>query len=177
MRVIAGTYQRMKLQAPDDYQIRPTMDRAKEGLFNIINMDIIQTDFLDLFSGTGSIGIEAISRGANNVCFVDNSPKAIKLINLNSQKITEDFQIINQDIKSFLKMTSMTWDYIFMDPPYTLEVEEIEELIDVIVKRQLLNPGGQIIVEYPKEVLFNEVNLIKSRKYGKSVFTFFEEHK
>ena len=94
MRVIAGKYQRKTIINNRDYSIRPTMDRAKEGLFNIINSNIYDATFLDLFTGTGNMGIEALSRGAKHVTFVDSSRKSIEIANKNLEGITEISMII-----------------------------------------------------------------------------------
>ncbi len=175
IRIIAGKYRRLNLDGPNDNSIRPTMDRSKEGLFNIINMGIEGSDFLDLFSGTGSIAIEAISRGANYVELVEQSPKAITLIKKNLTKIEEEIKVNNQDVFTYVKYATHKFDYIFLDPPYDMELEKIKLLIKEIKANDLLNPDGQIILEYntKKAIDIDTVETIKFKKYGISGFTFY----
>lgn len=177
IRVIAGKYRRMVLEGPNDNAIRPTMDRAKEGLFNVINTNIEGADFLDLFAGSGGVAIEAISRGANNVTLIDKDQKSINLIRKNLKKIEEDPKVIKSDVLSFLNYDTDTYDYIFLDPPYDLELGVIEEILNTIMQKNLLNENGQVIFEYQtkKGIEFENVNLVKFKKYGISGFSFYEE--
>ncbi|MGL5021024.1 MAG: 16S rRNA (guanine(966)-N(2))-methyltransferase RsmD, partial [Mycoplasmatales bacterium] len=122
MRIIAGEYRGMILVGPKNNDIRPTMDRAKEGLFNVINQDIYMADFLDLFSGSGSIGAEAISRGAKSVVFVEQERHAIDLINQNTRRFEDVYQIVRNDVLSYTKNCTNTFDFIFLDPPYDMEM-------------------------------------------------------
>ncbi len=176
VRVIAGKYRRMVLEGPNDNAIRPTMDRAKEGLFNVINTNIEGADFLDLFAGSGGVAIEAISRGANNVTLVDKDQKSVNLIKKNLRKIDEEPNVIKSDVINFLNYETKTYDYIFLDPPYDLDLKIIEEIVDIIVKRKLLKKDGQLIFEYEtkKGVEFDNINLVKFKKYGISGFSFYE---
>lgn len=178
VRVIAGKYRRLMLNGPKDDKIRPTMDRAKEGLFNIINMDIQDSAFLDLFSGTGAITIEAISRGCNaeNSTLVDGSREAIQLIKSNLDKIEEKPNVVNADVINYLEHESKKYDYIFMDPPYDMDMVVIEKIMNLIKEHELLNEGGKIIFEFEtkKGIEFEQVKLVKFKKYGISGFSFYE---
>lgn len=174
MRIISGKHQRIILNTPTNNDIRPTMDRAKEGLFNIINYNIIDSDFLDLFSGTGSIGIEAISRGANKVVLVDSSNIATNLIKDNLTKIKEEARVYNMSAFNFLTSCNETFDYIFMDPPYDIKIEEVDKLCNVILESKLLNPGATIFVELDQKYQ-NDNFTIRHKKYGKSIFTILKE--
>ncbi len=178
IRVIAGKYRRLVLDGPKNNDIRPTMDRAKEGLFNIINMNIEGSSFLELFAGSGSVSIEAISRGcdSNNTVLVDASQESIKLINTNLAKIEETPQVVKSDVLSYLNRETKKFDYIFMDPPYDMNIDEIEKIIDAIVDNSLLSENGQIIFEFntKKGIEFNKVSLVKFKKYGISGFSFYE---
>ena len=170
MRIIAGKYKGLILEKIKIDTIRPTMDRSKESLFNIIQNEIIDADFLDLFSGSGNIGIEAISRGANSVCCVEKNQEAIRIINKNISKINDNIEIYKNDVESFLLKTKKSYDIIFMDPPYNYEVDKIKNNINIIKENNLLKENGMIIVEYGKEIKLE--NLIKVKKYGKSYFMF-----
>ena len=123
MRVIAGEKRHLLLKTLNDLSIRPTTDKIKETLFNMIQFDIAGSNFLDLFAGTGAIGIEALSRGANHACFVDNSPASIKVINENLEhtKLTDRAKVIKRDA-SFaideLEREDRVYNIVFMDPPY-----------------------------------------------------------
>ena len=172
MRIIAGKYKGLILEKIETSKIRPTMDRSKEALFNIIQNEIINASFLDLFAGSGNIGIEAISRGAKTVCFVDNSYEAIKVIEKNNKKIKENLKIVKEDVHKFLKNNTNKYDIIFMDPPYDYCEEELIKLIDLILLEKKLNKNGIIILEYGKEI--NHEKIIKSKKYGKTYFMFFK---
>ncbi len=173
MRVIAGKYQRKTIINNRDYSIRPTMDRAKEGLFNIINSNIYDATFLDLFTGTGNMGIEALSRGAKHVTFVDSSRKSIEIANKNLEGITESYTIATMDALSFLEKTENIYDYIFLDPPYDINLEYVEKLIQESMKK--ICDNGVIIVELPREFNSEKYEYYRVKKYGKSKFTFFRK--
>ncbi len=178
VRVVAGKYRRLNLEGPKNDDIRPTMDRAKEGLFNVINMGINQSSFLDLFSGTGAMAIEAISRDcdAKNTTLVDGSTEAIKLIKTNVAKIEEQPTIVRADVFTYLERETKQYDYIFMDPPYNMKLADIQRIMDLIVKNHLLTADGQIIFEFEtkKGIEFENVNLVKFKNYGISGFSFYE---
>ncbi len=178
VRVVAGKYRRLNLEGPKNDDIRPTMDRAKEGLFNVINMGINQSSFLDLFSGTGAMAIEAISRDcdAKNTTLVDGSTEAIKLIKTNVAKIEEQPTIVRADVFTYLERETKQYDYIFMDPPYNMKLADVQRIMDLIVKNNLLTADGQIIFEFEtkKGIEFENVNLVKFKKYGISGFSFYE---
>ncbi len=176
IRIIAGKYRRLNLEGPNDNSIRPTMDRAKEGLFNVINLDIEGATFLDLFSGTGSVAIEAISRGAASADIVEQNPKALSLIRKNLQKLEEEpIQIYQQDVFKYVDYCNNQYDFIFLDPPYDMEIEKISQLIKTIKENNLLTENGQIIFEFntKKAIEIPGVEVIKFKKYGISGFTFY----
>ncbi len=177
MRVIAGKYRGIKLETPTSQNIRPTMDRSKEGLFNIINMDIINKKFLDLFSGTGNVAIEAISRGAIDVTAVDNNKEAIKIINNNVEKIKTPINIVFKDVELFLTTTNLKFDYIFMDPPYEISLEKVSDILNLILEKKVLNKEGKIIIELKvtQPIVHNGLETYKFKKYGKSSFSFIKE--
>ncbi|MGN0402122.1 MAG: 16S rRNA (guanine(966)-N(2))-methyltransferase RsmD [Acetatifactor sp.] len=127
MRVIAGTARSLPLKTPEGLDTRPTTDRIKETLFNMLQADVPGAVFLDLFSGSGGIGIEALSRGAEKAYFIDNSPKAASCIqqNLTFTKMTNRAILIKQDVLSALgSIHEEQADIIFMDPPYASDIEK-----------------------------------------------------
>lgn len=127
MRVIAGTRRSMPLKCPKGMDTRPTQDRTKETLFNVLQTEIAGSEFLDLFSGSGAIGIEALSRGARHATFVENAKPAIQCIkeNITFTKFSDDSTIMEMDVFSALERLRghEEFDIIFMDPPYMLEIE------------------------------------------------------
>lgn len=174
MRIIGGKHRSVLLNTPSNYDIRPTTDRCKESLFNVIGYDIIDAKFLDLFAGTGSVGIEAISRDCQSSVFVDSSSESINLINQNLQKVKESATVIKQSSENFLKTTTSKFDIIFIDPPYEDYRLKIGNLVKLIVDNDLLEEDGYIIIELDvKDALeFPELETFKFKKYGKTSFTF-----
>ena len=118
MRIISGKYKGKKLEGFNIEGTRPTLDRVKESLFGMIQTYIQNSQVLDLFAGSGALGLEAISNGAKICYLIDNNKEAIKTIKQNSQNFDEDLKIINIDYKKFLKETNEKFDIIFLDPPY-----------------------------------------------------------
>lgn len=173
MRVISGKYRRTILNGYDIEGIRPTMDKVKESLFAMINDRIKDSICLDLFSGTGSLGIEALSNCSKYVYFVDKMKSAIDITKCNLDKInTNNYEIINDNYTSALKKfsnNSIKFDIIFIDPPYGKI--KIKEVIDEILKYDILNPNALLVCEYENEILeenYCNLELIKDRKYGKT---------
>ncbi|MBQ9885796.1 MAG: 16S rRNA (guanine(966)-N(2))-methyltransferase RsmD [Lachnospiraceae bacterium] len=128
MRVIAGSARRIQLKTVDGMETRPTTDRIKETLFNILQMDIQGSVFLDLFAGSGAIGIEALSRGAKEAVFVENSKKACECIRINLEKtrLKDEALVMETDVIAALHRLNgkdRLFDIIFMDPPYELGIE------------------------------------------------------
>lgn len=151
MRVVAGIAKGRRLKRAIGWQIRPTPAKVKEALFNILADKTVGCSFLDLFAGTGAIGIEAKSRGASRVVFVDNNPRAIRLIlyNLSSCGFNQGCQVYQQDLFSVLdelERKGEVFDFIFLDPPYDSNL--VENTLEVISQKALLKPGGEIIAEH-----------------------------
>ena len=169
MRVIAGKYKRTPIKTLDGEDItRPTRDFVKEALFTTISINN-ETVFLDLFAGSGAIGIEALSRGAKDVIFNDSNPKAVKIINQNLDKIHETRTVYNLDyIDCLKKVCELKFDYIYVDPPYAFL--DYEEIFFYLNKYDLLNKQGIIIFEVKKDTMLKEryFNLVnyKEKKYG-----------
>ena len=178
MRVIAGVARRTVLVAPVGNNTRPTADRAKEGLFNVLSPKIRDARFLDLFCGSGAIGIEALSRGAAQVVFVDNSRLALNALKENLDKtrlmpLAEIFAADVADAIATLVNAKRVFDIIFFDPPYGTYLLE-ETLANV---KKLLAPGGVIIAETDvkesPEIFADTAKDIKI--YGRTGFFFFSE--
>lgn len=163
MRVISGKYKGKILEGFDIDGTRPTMDRVKESLFGMIQNNIIDSVCLDLFAGSGSLGIEALSNGASKCYFIDNNKEVIKILNRNLDKI-ENSIIIKDNYDNFLNNTNEKFDIIFLDPPYKFNL--INNCIDLIIKNNLLSDNGLIICEYENEKIIDRLDLIKEKKYG-----------
>ena len=180
MRVISGTAGRRKLVSPKGMDIRPTTDRIKETLFNILAPDIFESSFLDLFAGTGGIGIEALSRGAASAVFVDNGITAINCIkeNLKVTGLEENAEVLRADAKTAvfsLYTKKKSFDIIFIDPPYNRELEK--EVLLELDKYRLLKEDGVIIVEASAATEFDYLEdtcfkIAREKKYGSNKHLF-----
>ncbi len=168
MRVITGTARGRKLETPTNYDIRPTTDNVKESIFNIIQFDIEGRKVLDLFAGTGQLGIECLSRGAESVTFVDENREAIRIIKENLKTCQLKGTVMQTDALSFVKNCGK-FDLIFIDPPYDSKL--YEPVLETINSVDILSDGGIIVCEARKEKLLPEMNLpYRKRKeynYGK----------
>lgn len=180
MRVIAGTARRLQLVTPKGMETRPTTDRIKETLFNILQNDLYGCSFLDLFAGSGAIGIEALSRGADGAVFVDNSKEATSCIkeNLAKTHLAGKGTVLSQDCVSAIKMLdakNMRFDIIFMDPPYQLGVEK--EILEALTESSIADVDTQVIIEAAldreleeSELAGFEIVRIKEYKTNKHIF-------
>jgi 16S rRNA (guanine966-N2)-methyltransferase len=181
MRVISGVYGGRLLKSPPDHRTRPTSDRLRETLFNVLAPRIDdETRFLDLCAGTGAIGIEAISRGAAYVTFVDRSKKACALIEENLDKLhvpESETEVLNLDVENFTgRAHHSPWDIAFFDPPYDSDYSIV--LHDFGSKSDLLNDGGVLIVEHhTKKHMKDEVGTLRRwrvLKQGETSLSFYE---
>ena len=179
MRVISGKAKGVVLKTPDGLKTRPTADRVKEALFSILQFDIPGGKVLDLFGGTGQLGIEAISRGAKSAVFVDMSEEACRLIkeNLLRAKMDKDAQVVRADYLEYLNRCKETFDFIFLDPPYAELF--LENAIKKISEIDILQSGGIIVAERPVEkALLPDVEGFtrsKDYKYGKTFLTLYRK--
>lgn len=165
MRVISGKYKGKNLQGFDIDGTRPTMDRVKESLMAMIQGYIPDSVCLDLFGGSGSLGIEAISNGAKSCVFCDNNQIAINTMKENTQMIKEDYQIIKTDYQTYLNNTNTKFDLIFLDPPYKLNL--INNCLELIKNNDLLTDNGIIVLEYEDEKIDSlDYIIYKQKKYG-----------
>lgn len=181
MRVIAGKARRVPLKTVEGLSTRPTTDRIKETLFNMISFQLCDSTFLDLFAGSGAIGIEALSRGAKEAVFVEMNPKAAACIreNLKNTKLESQATLLVTEVISGLKRLNSTkkFDYIFMDPPYDNLLEK--EVLSYIASSDLLEEGALIIVEASLETDFSYLaemgyRVIKRKEYKTNVHMFIE---
>ena len=180
MRVITGKARGVALKTPDGMATRPTSDRVKEALFSVIQFDIPGSRVLDLFGGTGQLGIEALSRGAKSAVFVDAAESACKLIqeNLKKTKLAEDAKVVRSDYMEYLRRCKETFDIIFLDPPYA-EVF-LENSLNFISEIDILQTNGIIVTERPldKELPWNFPGFTRSKdyKYGNTLITLFRKN-
>lgn len=179
MRVISGQARGHKLRTPEGRSTRPTTDRIKESLFNIISPDLYDCEFLDLFSGSGAIGIEALSRGAKESIFVDSSNKCKEIIesNLKFTKLFDKAKVYKKDVLEaiyLLGREDKKFDIIFLDPPYNEGLAE--PTLKAIIDSDILNKQGYIIVESSSKLPTPKISNIKQlreKNYKTTTMTFF----
>ncbi len=165
MRIISGKYKGRQLVYPKDKRVRPTQDRVKEALFSILGPQVHHAAVLDLFCGTGGLGIEALSRGASSCVFVDLIGDSVRK---NLAFVEEPHTVFEVDFRIFLKRNHRCFPLIFMDPPW-LESTIYEDSLKAIFGSDILPLGGTLVVEHPKKMDlsgFMEATLIKPYSYG-----------
>ncbi len=180
MRVISGTARGKKLVSLEGLNTRPTLDRVKEALFNIIQFNIADKNVLDLFAGSGAIGIEAISRGAKSATFCDNSIDAIKIIqtNIKNTRSTDKAIVLHKDYSLALKDLAKKgnkFDIIYLDPPY--KTDFANKAIEEIIKLDILSKEGIIILETDdtkkeEAIKSKNIQIFDKRKYGRAILIF-----
>ena len=169
MRVITGIAKGKRLVTPDGKDVRPTPDKVKEGIFSALQFDIEGRRILDLFAGSGQLGIEALSRGAESAVLVDASPISVKIIRKNIENcgFDESAKVFQLDYASYCAMSNNTFDIVFLDPPYN------EGLLMPAIKAvlPLMSDYGLIVCEHPPEVKLEEsvggFEIFKTYRYGK----------
>ena len=177
MRVITGTARGRRLKELEGMETRPTTDRVKEGMFNALQFDIEGRRILDLFAGTGQLGIECLSRGAASAVFVDRRADAVKLIreNLKVTELSDRARVVSGDSVEFLKSLREKFDVILLDPPY--EAGLLEPVISHIAKFDILAPHGIIVAEHPvglaMPALSAPYRLHRTYRYGKIAMTLY----
>ena len=175
MRVITGTARGRRLETLQGEDVRPTADRIKEAVFSIIQFQIEGRVFLDLFAGSGQMGIEALSRGAKEAYFVDSAKKSVEIVkrNLSTTKLEQNAKVFQTDFRSFLSMSSAAFDIAFLDPPYGTGA--LQEALAALP--QHMKDTGVIIAENPvdEEVLpqYGDFVLDRQYRYGKIKITTF----
>ena len=173
MRVITGTARNCRLETLSGDATRPTAERVKEGLFSAIQFDLPGRRALDLFAGSGQLGIEALSRGAVSCVFVDQNKTATEIIrrNLHAAKLAQHAQVLTTDALGFLSRTNETFDLVFLDPPYTAGLLEPA----LMAVAQKLAPGGLIVCEYDDDTTLPQtvgaLQLYRTYRYGRVLIT------
>lgn len=180
MRIISGKLRGRKLKTFKGSDVRPTSDRVREALFNILDRRPVNASVLDLFSGTGALGIEALSRGAEMAVFVDNSVRALDVLrkNLDYCALQHCTRAIHWDISKNLKCLKTyprTFDLVFMDPPYRHELVPLA--LQHLLQSQCMAPGALLAVEHearkPPDINSIQLACIDNRRYGRTGLSFF----
>lgn len=175
MRIIGGKLRGMRINPPADLPVRPTTDLAKEALFNILynQYDFEDIRVLDLFSGTGNISLEFASRGVPEIIAVDRDFGCFNYLKKTATELKLDnIHPFKSDVFKFLELETDAFDLIFADPPYDLT--RIPEIAKIVFQKNLVKPGGYLIVEHPSmKKLDNHPNFKEQRQYGSSSFSFF----
>lgn len=181
MRVIAGSVKGRKLKAPAGLHTRPITDMIKEALFNVWGPDIIDAAVLDLFAGSGSVGIEALSRGANKVVFVDNDQSAIRIIkeNLDACGFETGFEVLRNDVFKVIENLNrheQQFDYIYVDPPFSNE-KIFNEVMTVLGTSNLLQEDGVLVIRTKKQKdladRFDRLQKYRENTYGESTLHYY----
>ena len=184
MRIISGTARGTRLYTLEGQTTRPTLDRVKESIFNIIQNEVPNSIFLDLFSGSGSIGLEAASRGAKKVILCDKSKEAIKIISKNIEKthLSKKVELYNLDYELLLKTkVRENLDIVYIDPPY--DSDFAIKSVEILINKKLVNENSIIIIETDNEKKILEglekkqVEITDERKYGRAVLIFLKIRK
>ena len=189
MRIIAGSYRSRTLKAPPGFSTRPTSDRLRETLFNVLAPRIQGATFLDLYAGSGAVGIEALSRGAVHATFVERAPAAIRILrgNLEDLGIKSGFRLYPGSVGAFLRNAvedrprPIPYEVVYLDPPYD-EEQEYKATLGLIggAAAVLLAQGGLVIAEHRRKQAFNErygsLRLMRQLKQGDAILCFYEVH-
>lgn len=172
MRIISGKHKGKRISAPNNLPVRPTTDRAKEALFNILNNRYYfdGKNVLDLFSGTGNISYEFASRGIEEITSVDSNYNCIKFIDTTSKELEVNISTIKSDCLSFLKNCKKQFNFIFADPPYNYD--NYSEIVSIVRENNLVKKDGCLIIEHDNTTSFTDNN-IELKKYGAVHFSLF----
>lgn len=172
IRIIKGKFAGKKIAAPKTHKTRPTLSIVREAVFNILQFSLEDALFLDVFAGSGSMGFEALSRGAKHCTFIDKSPVSCKILeeNAKSLKLEKHVSIQKKDVLKAVEDLEDSFDFIYIDPPYTdphLD-ETVKKLLNSFFKKNLLKKEGILFIEYPKKRLFPKMHSYnqKIRTYG-----------
>ena len=177
MRIISGIHKGRRIIAQKKLPVRPTTDRSKEAIFNILQNQYYweNSSVLDLFSGTGSISYEFGSRGVKNIIAVDQNKMCVDFIRKTSVSLKLPIRVIQMDVIKYLSSVKKSFDLIFADPPYNIETEQYTQIVKTVFSNKLLNNQGVLIIEHSeREDLEKNFGFVQSRKYGSNVFSFFK---
>jgi 16S rRNA (guanine966-N2)-methyltransferase len=178
MRIISGNKKSIVINAPKNLPVRPTTDKVKESLFNIIQnkFEFNECRILDIFSGTGNISYEFASRGCNDILSVDNNFNCIRFINKTAKELEIKIRTKKIDYLSFLKNNNEKFNIIFADPPYRFLLKDYLEMIDIVRKNEVLKESGELIIEHRSNISFiDKVKEVDERNYGSSSLSFFKK--
>jgi len=178
MRIIGGNSGGIRINFPKNLKLRPTTDRCREALFNILNneFDFKSIKILDLFSGSGAISYEFASRGTKKIISVDKNIRSLNFIKKFSEDQNFDISIIRSDVFMYIKKINTEFDIIFADPPYNFENTKYLTIINEIFKKKCISSNGYLILEHSSKKDFIKINNFnKSKKYGCSTLSFFKK--
>ncbi len=179
MRIITGRYRGRKIIPPEgNDEIRPTSDMAREGIFNVLQGYVEGSRFIDLFAGSGAMGIEALSRGADEVLFCDTGRQSMQLLKLNLKGIDGRITVTSRDFRDALRSAKGKWDFIFCDPPY--KYDYVAEAAAIVAERDMLADGGMLIYEHDndlKPAVPEGFSTVKTKRYGRATVEFYERKK
>ncbi len=177
MRIISGTLKGRRIHPPKNLPVRPTTDRAKEALFNILTHQYAfeEATVLDLFAGTGSISYEFASRGVKQIVAVDKNVQCINFIIKTTEQLTLPITAVRAPVMRYLERLTTSYNFIFADPPYIFSKEEYHALVENIFDSNILYNSGLLILEHAEQIdLSNVTHFTEARNYGGCIFSFFE---
>jgi len=179
LRIISGTRRGQKLIEFEGMDIRPTTDRVRESVFNLIQEFVYGAKVLDLFSGSGALSFEALSRGAESAVCVDIDKRSLEVISENAKKLrfSENVTIVNDSAENFIRKRNDKFDIIFLDPPYNKGF--IKPVIEKILEQKILEDDGVIVLESDSVDEHGEMegfSIIKQRKYGRTFVTVYQKN-
>lgn len=170
MRIIAGYAKGRRLQSPRGMETRPMMDRVREALFSSLGTRVPGSRVLDLYAGSGSLGLEALSRGADSAVFIERGRPAIEALRANVQSVGLGGSVMTTDVQKFLEGSDDEFDLVFIDPPYALELASVEEILELVVDR--IPVGGTVVLHRPdgEDAAEEPTGLVKvdERRYGRT---------
>ena len=177
MRIISGSLKGRRLNPPANLPVRPTTDMAREGLFNILNnyVDYEDCSVMDLFTGTGAVAVEFISRGVREVTAIDINNACTEYVKSEASRLDlKNLHVVRADVFDLLKRANRKFDIVFADPPYTLP--QLAQLPDLVMQHQLLCPDGIFVLEHGKTHSFtSHPCFVEQRVYGSVHFSFFRQ--
>lgn len=177
IRITGGDARGRNLFVPPGLALRPTSAKVRSALFDILSHQIVGASFLDLYAGTGAIGIEAISRGAQSTCFVEQDKNHLKNLekNLELCRLKDKSEVISGKVLDFLKRVKRSFDLIFVDPPYA--GEEIEKVLISLKQGDMMSPGARLVFEHERKQMLpktiGKIHLENQYRYGDTVLSFY----
>ena len=180
MRIISGKHKGRRIHAPKKLPVRPTTDMAKEALFNVLNnnFNFAGLRILEIFAGTGNISYEFASRGSRPITSVDADFGCVSFIKKTATEFDFDITAIKSDVFTYLERCKNSYDIIFADPPYFLKQNEFEKIVSLIFENEILDEEGMFIIEHSKDTSLEHMSHFSfAKRYGGTVFTFFEFEK